>query len=84
MSAAEDGGTFWLSEAQADVLAHEYNAQASPLFLTGTTQMIVEGFQKYGRLQVCCAVRAAVPPPERHGVLCPLRRHALTYHVRAI
>jgi len=52
VSTDEDGEAFWLSEGQEDVLAHEYGASASPLYLNGSAQLLVEGFQKYGRLQV--------------------------------
>lgn len=75
MSTDEDGEVFWLSEGQADVLAREYGATASPLYLNGTAQMLVEGFQKFGRLQarmLASAIALRVQPCVSPLILCPI------------
>ena len=52
ISTDKDAGVFWLSEGQADVMAREFDAGASPLFLNGTASLVVQSFQKFERLQV--------------------------------
>ena len=42
---------FWLSDAQADVLAKEHGAKASPLCLCGFTQAFIEGIGMFKELQ---------------------------------
>jgi hypothetical protein len=53
ISTNESGDRFWLSDAQAAVLAHEYGPKASPSFLPGFVMAVMNCLSDMDAIKEC-------------------------------